>query len=49
MSAGWIGFLLGVIVGANLAVVALGLTKAAQCGECGAWIRKKLNGLSGSC
>ena len=42
----WGGILIGMFVGANLAIVLIGLLVFAKCGECGAWIQQKLNGSS---
>ena len=42
----WGGILIGMFVGANLAIVLIGLLVSAKCGECGAWIQQKLNGSS---
>lgn len=44
MSAGWVGFIIGLLVGINLAVVVIGLTTSCKCGECGQWLERKLNG-----
>ena len=42
----WGGILIGMLVGANLAIVLIGLLVFAKCGECGAWIQQKLDGSS---
>lgn len=46
MNPFWGGILIGVFVGANLAMVLIGLLASAKCEECGAWIQHKLNGSS---